>query len=258
MLTSEQIKKELYSSLKELDLTEHEISLYSLSLSLGPTSIANLSKYMNIPRPNVYKVIEGLEEAGLAKFSEVKGYAKTFMVEEPSIILELIRKKNEKLLELDKNITGIMPDLLASYHQGELPTSIKIIKGKEQFLKAYNQALEESKDATEFFGSVQDFLSFISWQRELEWIRHRIKKGVKAKILVLPSKTTNIYATKDNEEFRETRVLKVKDPFNCCFQLFANKVIIWQPKAPLAVLISDQYIVQMLRSIFYTLWESSK
>jgi hypothetical protein len=41
------------------------------------------------------------------------------------------------------------------------------------------------------------------------------------------------------------------------FQLFANKVIIWQPKAPVAILIEDQYVIAMLKSIFDKLWEVS-
>jgi hypothetical protein len=57
---------------------------------------------------------------------------------------------------------------------------------------------------------------------------------------------------------RETRILQGGAPFATSFQLFANKVLIWQPKAPLAVLIEDEYIVQMLRSIFYLLWGKSK
>lgn len=46
-------------------------------------------------------------------------------------------------------------------------------------------------------------------------------------------------------------------PFQTAFQLFGNKVIIWQPKAPLAVLIEDEYIVQMLKSIFFIMWEKA-
>lgn len=57
---------------------------------------------------------------------------------------------------------------------------------------------------------------------------------------------------------RTTRFFHGKIPFVTGFMLYANKVIIWQPKAPLAVLIEDEYIVEMLRSIFETLWSGSK
>ena len=56
---------------------------------------------------------------------------------------------------------------------------------------------------------------------------------------------------------RETRVLKTAQPFVTLFQLYANKALIWQPKAPLAILIEDEYIVQMLRSVFDVLWKQS-
>lgn len=257
MLSQQQIQRELYNPLKELGLTDHEMNLYTLSLSLGPTSIRRLAEYLHISRPNVYKVIDGLEKHGLANFGELKGYAKTFIVEDPGMIVELLRKRQERLEELDRGVTGLMPDLLSMYHQGELPTSIRILKGQDQMFKAYDQSLEESRDIIEYFGSVHDFLSFITWDREREWLKRRVKKGVAVKLLVLPGEDTNAYSSKDKQELRETRILKIKNPFSCSFQLFGSKVIIWNPKALLAILVSDEYIVQTLRSIFYTLWNAT-
>jgi hypothetical protein len=41
------------------------------------------------------------------------------------------------------------------------------------------------------------------------------------------------------------------------FQLFGKKMILWQPEAPLAILIEDEYLISMFRTIFYSLWEIS-
>lgn len=258
MLNDSQVKKDLYKSLKELGLSEHEITLYSVSVSAGPTPVSKLAEYMNISRPNVYKLIDGLEKAGLAKFSQHKGYLKTFMVEPPSAILERLRAKQEQLKDLDRNISVLMPVLLSEYHQGELPSSIKIYQGQEQFLKIFNQLAEETKDITEFFGPLDYFLSFVTRERDQLWMRERINRNVFCRVISPPSKDLEDYMSRDKEEMRETRVLKAKLPFVTAFQLFSNKVIIWQPKAPLAILISDEYIAAMMRTIFYTIWESTK
>ena len=42
------------------------------------------------------------------------------------------------------------------------------------------------------------------------------------------------------------------------FQIFANKVIFWQPLAPLAIVIEDKYLVEMMESILDNLWERAK
>lgn len=258
MLSQAEIKQVLYNSLKELGLTEHEINLYVLSLSVGPVPIAKLAEQLGITRPNVYKVIEGLEEHELAHFSERKGYAKTFMVESPTVVTELVRKKREHLGQIDRNVTQAMPDLLALYRQGELPSSIRVIEDKEQFITLFDQIVDEAQGESQFCGSAHDFIGFISWAKEREWIARRIKKNVKIKALLLPSGDAETLKSTDSKELRETRILQGIVPFVTSFQLFANKVIIWQPKAPLAIVVADEYIVQMLKSLFNVLWETSK
>ncbi len=254
MLSKNELKEILYDSLKKLGLTENEIALYLLSLSLGPTTITMLAEHMAIPRPNVYKVIEGLEKQGLAYFSQRKKYTRTFMVESPRVVRDLLKKKKHELAQCDQKIVSSLPELLTLYKQGELPTSIRILQGKEQFLQLFFQIIEEEKCESQFCGSVQDFIGFISWQEEREWIQRRMQKGIKIRALLLPSEDAQVLQSTDEKELRETRILDSVQPFTTSFQLFANKIILWQPKAPLAVLIEDEYITQMFRSIFEKMW----
>ena len=141
MLSQSELKQNLYDSLKELGLTEGEINLYLNSLSLGPTTMIKLAEHLAIPRPNIYKIISGLEAHGLAKFSERKRYARTFVVEPPTVVLEKLRQKRKTVADLDQTLVGVMPDLLAMYHQGETPTKIKVLEGKEQWHKILFQIL---------------------------------------------------------------------------------------------------------------------
>ena len=91
----------------------------------------------------------------------------------------------------------------------------------------------------------------------MDWTEKRKKRGIWIKALILPDETTKKVKELDKEYLRETRILKDMTPFVTSFQLFANKVIIWQPKAPVAILIEDQYVIAMLKSIFDKLWEVS-
>jgi sugar-specific transcriptional regulator TrmB len=253
-----EVQNLLYTSLKELDLTDLEINLYSISLLIGPSPISVIAKHLNISRPNVYKIIKTLENHSLAKFSEKGKYSRTFMVESPTVILNRIRAKKETLGLIDHQIVNQLPDLLALYQQGGKETQIKIIQGKEQYLKIFKQSVEESKQAMEFLGSAKDFIGFISWQEENNWIKKRIKKGLLIRSLILPSVDADTLKSTDDKQLRETRILATQTPFVTSFQLFANKIIIWQPKAPLAVLIEDRYIVDMFKTMFYCLWDISK
>lgn len=258
MISKAEVKKNLYISLKELGLTESEDNLYITSLTLGPATIASLAEHLAMPRPNVYKVITGLERHGLAKFSERKPYTRTFVVEPPTVVLEKLRQKREAVADLDQTLIGAMPDLLALYHQGETPTKIKVLGGKEQWLKIFFQVLDETKGPISYFGSADAFIEMVSWETEREWIKKRTQKEIHINVLLTPGKDAQTLKEADPKEMRTTRFFNGAIPFVTGFMLYANKVIVWQPKAPLAVLIEDEYIVQMLRSIFDVLWEKSK
>lgn len=254
MISKTEVQQTLYTSLKELGLTESEANLYVTSLTLGPTSIAKLAEHLAMPRPNVYKVISGLEGYGLAKFSERKRHARTFMVESPTVVLEKLRQKREAVADVDHTLVGAMPDLLAMYHQGETPTKIRMFDGKDQWLKIFFQVLDETSGPISFFGSADAFIELISWEKELEWIKERVKRGIHINVLLVPGEDADTLFETDAEQMRTTRFYKGKLPFVTGFMLYGNKVIIWQPKAPLVVLIEDEYIVQMLRSIFNEMW----
>lgn len=258
MISKTEVKKNLYTSLKELGLTESEANFYITSLALGPATIVSLAEHLAMPRPNVYKVIVGLERHGLAKFSDRKKYTRTFVVESPTVVLEKLRQKRETVADLDQTLIGAMPDLLALYHQGETPTKIKVLGGKEQWLKMFFQVLDETKGPISYFGSADAFIEMISWETEREWIKKRTERGIHINVLLTPGKDAQTLNEADEKEMRTTRLFTGAIPFVTGFMLYANKIIIWQPKAPLAVLIEDEYIVQMLRSIFDVLWEKSK
>ncbi len=258
MLSKKETKETLYNSLKELGISENAIELYVASLSVGPSTISSLSSVLNMNRPNVYKIIAELEKYGLAKFSERKKFSHTFMVQPPTVIKELLNKKVASLEIDNKKIFAAMPDLLAMYRQGELPTSIKIYEGREQFMKIFFELLDEAKDTIEYLGSAEDLISgFIGWTTEEGWIKKRLEKNIFMKSLIFGGKDASKLRIEDSKQKRETRILKNLQPFPTSFHISANKVIIWQTKTPLALVIEDQYIVQMFRAMFYAFWEQN-
>ncbi len=256
-MTKQELKENLYTSLQELGLSEAQCDLYITSLSLGPTTIAKLAKALSMARPNVYKVIEELESHGLAKFSQRKKFSHTFVVEPPTVLLEKIHQKREKVSQLGHTLRSAMPDMLALYSQGDRPTQIRVLEGQEQYLRLHHTILDETKDVMHFFGSAADFITFTSWDEERRFIKSRLRRGIRINALVLPSDDAETLRSTDAKELRETRILHDIAPFVTSFQLFANKVILWQPKTPIAVLIEDEYFVVMLKSIFDRLWQNA-
>jgi sugar-specific transcriptional regulator TrmB len=248
----------LYSALRKLELTDQEARAYILFLSHTSSEITLIAQELGISRPNVYKLISSLENKGLMHSNDKGGRKKAYMVEPPTTVFEKLKEKAVELERLENDVFGVMPDLMALYRQGELPSSVRIYEGREQLDKTFDIVLREAKDHLDFFGSANDFIRFVGWKRQNQFIKDRNERGVSVRVLTLPGSEANTIKMRDQRDRRETRLLKTKDPFVTSFQLFGSKIIIWQPETPLAIVINDEYVATMLRSMFNLLWERSE
>lgn len=257
MKQQDEIINALHKTLKEVGLTELEIKLYSLSLALGPSLVSKLSTHMGVSRPNIYKIIKGLEKHELARFTSKKGYNRKFVVDSPSKVIELLRNKQRQLQVYDEQIAPLIPNLLAIYKQGEAPPKIRAEEDRTQLTIIFTKIFEEAKDEILFMGSTKDLDELVTFTRLQKHIKRRVSRGIKARILVFRDEDAEMLKRDDRQELRETRFIKNLKPFSTSFYLFANKVILWQPKAPLAIIIEDEYIAEMKKNIFENIWDNS-
>jgi Predicted transcriptional regulators len=258
-LSQNEMQEIVSESLKKLGVGEPEAALYVLSLKLGPTSAATLATNLGVSRPQAYKLISELEKYGLADFAARKKFSRSFSVESPSRLQELVRRHQKETEQIDQRLSWSMPDLLASYQQGSTLASVKIMEGKDQFLKIFFQCAEEAADKEIVVaGSAQDFIAFISWAEERRWINERIRLNVRLRALIFPSADTETLAVSDEKELRETRILRDIAPFSSLVMMYANKTVLWQPHAPMAIQIEDGYITDMMRSFYEVLWKRAE
>ncbi len=252
-LTANVNDQSLRQAFKYLGISALGAEVYLLIFNNSKISITKLAKLLNISRPTLYKLLGELERCDIVKKNQKEGLG--FEIASPSVLLHQWQVKQDNELAAQQNYLQRLPVLLENYEQGTGPTVVKVIKGSDSFVKLFFQILEEERSVTEFFGSAEDFIQFISWDTDKKWIKKRVKKKILLRTLLVPSQDTRQLQRMDKKQHRETRSLLGMLPFETAFQLFANKVIFWQPKSPLAVLIEDQFIVQMMRSIFYYCWE---
>jgi len=258
-LSQNEMQEIVSSSLNKLGVGEQEAALYVLSLKLGPTSVAILASSLGVSRPQAYKLITGLEKFGLADFTTRKKFSRTFTVESPSRLQELVRRHQKETEQIDQRLSWSMPDLLAAYQQGSSLASVRILEGKDQFLKIFFQCAEEAANKEIIVvGSAKDFIAFISWAEERRWINERLRLNVKLRALIFPSADTETLAVADAKELRETRILRDINPFSSLVMIYANKTVLWQPHAPMAIQIEDSYITDMMRSFYEVLWKRAE
>jgi sugar-specific transcriptional regulator TrmB len=256
-MEKEKIHNVLYDALKILELSDRAIDLYITALSLGPMSVTELSKKLGVARPNVYKLIIELRDKKLVAES-ANSKKSGPMVVSPSVVLELVHKKENEYEKISKKVSSSLPELLSIYAQGASPSKIKVFEGRKQYIKAFDLIFKEAVSPMRFFGSADDFVVFTQWHGYNKLVKKRIRKNIQLQSLLLPSETAENMKKRATQELREVRVLKDVNPFDTSFQLFTKKILFWQPHTPLAILIEDEYITQMMQGIFDKLWKESK
>jgi len=257
MHTKKDVKEHLYTALQEIGLSEQEMNLYVLCLSHGPAPIAVFADQLGISRPNIYKLIRGLEEHGLAKFSERKKYARTFMVEPPAALLKQLQEKKEGINLLTHTVTGLMPDLYGLYHQGEDQTKVRVLRTEKEYITAVTELLNQVDREVCFFGSFDDFMRSVTVEGFRQFTSLRIERGITSKTLLLPTKHEAELRKTKHDDLREIRILRKSLNFNASFQLSKHTVIVWLPTTPLALLIEDESMAMMLQAVFELLWNTS-
>lgn len=247
----------LYAALKELGLTDNEAGLYVLSLEIGPHPIGQIAEKLGISRPNIYKLIKGLENRGLAALP-AGGKLKRFCVASPTLVAELLEKKQKHDRELKNDFSALLPDLLTKYQRGDLPSSVRVYQGRGQYLGAFFGLLDEAKDSVDFFGSADDFLNLVDIDDQREYLKERVKRNLSSRTLTLPGAHADRISREDKEVMRETRLLSDFAPFKTSFHFTADKVVLWQPENLLAIRIEDDLIVAMMKAVFEHLWAQAK
>lgn len=246
----------LNEALRNLGLSDGELRLYRISLEAGPQPLSRLAAKLQISRPNIYKLVNGLAARGLAEPSAANS-SRRFVVASPSRVAELLDDKQTRQQVIQNDLLRVLPDLLGKYKRGDLPSNVRIYQGQNQYLGAFFAMLNESREYCDFFGSVDDFLQLITADEQSRWLHERMRRGISARTLTLPGPTAERLATEDSKTMRQTRVLQQLIPFSSSFHLFADKIIFWQPESMLAIRVEDDLIAAMLRSIFEFLWQQA-
>src|SRR3989338_5045115 len=118
------MKEEIsYNFLRKIGLTESEIKVYLALIKLGTSSKGNLIKESKIAPSKIYEITDKLIDKGLCS-SIIKKGVKHFMGAPPSRIRDYLRKKQEELLQEEKELKQIMPKLQSYYDN--IPESVKV------------------------------------------------------------------------------------------------------------------------------------
>jgi predicted transcriptional regulator len=146
--------------LTQIGLTPLQAEAYLYLIRHGDSTPPALAKAAGMTRTNAYKVLESLEEMGLASKHDIqKKYV--YRATDPSSLAALVAEKRNRVLALEQNIKTAMRELRSSYRKHSGETVIDHHSGEAAMLQAY-RAQAENGEPVYFIKSRADipFLGF--------------------------------------------------------------------------------------------------
>ncbi len=97
--------------LEKLGLTKGEIKVYLALNELGEATVGPIGKKSKVSKSKIYDILEKLIDKGLVGYI-IKEGTKYFIANNPNMILEYIRKKEQELQKTKSEMELILPQLM--------------------------------------------------------------------------------------------------------------------------------------------------
>lgn len=164
------------SALSGVGLNEVEVVVYKTSLSLGPRPASLIAKRAGLNRTHTYDVLSSLASKGLMR-EFIKNSVKHFSSCQPKELLQIIEKRESKLLEKKQQLLSALPvmEKLANPSSGQ--PIVKYFQGVDAIKKIFEQTLSQSEGKVYGFADAEYSASLSDDWRE-EYTRARVAKGV--------------------------------------------------------------------------------
>ena len=108
-------------ALREFGLTDKEVRVYLILLSLGSINLQELAKRIDLPRTTIYNTLNYLYTKGLVS-KIVKGHVTYFKAVNPEKLIDTLNQKREFIL-------SVLPELEALKVEIKESSSIEIYEG---------------------------------------------------------------------------------------------------------------------------------
>ncbi|MBM3271945.1 hypothetical protein FJY94_01505 [Candidatus Kaiserbacteria bacterium] len=130
----------MITELIDVGLSEKEARVYLAALEIGRATADQLAKHAKIVRSTTYVQLESLMEKGLMSTYE-EGKKTYFAPESPELLKRLLLKQKDALATRERDLTGLLPELLRQFEgAGERPV-VRFFPGKEGILTVRDEVL---------------------------------------------------------------------------------------------------------------------
>jgi len=239
-------------------LSEEQAQIYQALLERGPQRASDLTKWVGLKRGLVYKVLEQLENMGLALKSEGKGTVAVFSPAHPSLLLSNIERKEKEIALTKEALTSSLGAFSSKYNLIAGKPNVQFFEGKEGIIKVLNDTLTISKGSEICaYGDLESIMKYIPDINE-EYSNRREKLGIKKRGFLLDNPKVREMVKIYHTDVTENKFIRYNVPeMETIMQIYENKIsyITLKENSMIGVIIEDPFIYKMQKAIFDHFWE---
>jgi sugar-specific transcriptional regulator TrmB len=240
----EQIK-----ALIDFGLTEQEAQTYLTLFKLGGATASNLARDAGLTRTTVYPLLKALSQKGcvLVYFKKNQHH---YYAQNPNKLAGLLEKKVEFF-------NSIIPMFESMEKKQAQAVGLRFIETKEELENFYTEVLYEYKNKKyRVIGNSGEWES-IDPEFFANYRKERAKLNTKIQLLL--STDSQVSNPTEKSLLREFKYLPEKYIFKSTMNIFDDKVLIISPsQSSLAVVIAVPAMVDIFKSMFEIIWESTE
>ncbi len=239
--------------LQSLGMAEKEAKVYLTSIELGPETVQNLAKRSGINRATTYVQIEMLKKKGL--MSEFEKGKKTFYTAESPDRLHSFVSNMQKEIDMKKSdLDRILPTLQNIFSGAGERAKVRFYEGMEGILALREEFLKNKGKRIESFTNL-DMLFNLFPKHEDEYTPKRIAKKITGYVIYTRKEGPVANAT-DPSKFRVARYMPENEfPVSAEISIYDDNISIATNKEHfMGVIISDKFMADTMRALFYGLW----
>lgn len=228
----------------KLGFSEGEAKIYTATLELGETSVAQISKKAKIERTTAYGFIESLKKRGYLTVSR-SGKKTVYSANNPK------RLKGE-LEEKSRLIEAVLPELLSITNAIDTKPKVRFFDSREGIYDIYRETLNYPD---------QRMLMWMSspWYDDEKFWRDfymptRIEKKIHLRAIVPKTEESVPFVKEDVVSLRETRMTDGNDIAADIMLYGTRSIAIISYEESTALVIESQKLFETLKMIFEAHW----
>lgn len=241
---------DIENSLKKLNFSEREATVYLALLRLGEAPVGELIKKTGLHRELVYGALRQLERQGLVHPIE-KQKIRHYIAEDPKLIAQRAHEQARLATELAAELKTIYR---------KTPVLVRVFEGSagyEEVQRDIDASLKDNQEYCVIGASGKDWYDINRAFYE-RYHRGRFRRGIRIKMVTFPNEAREMIKN-EVPGYAEIRVLPQGFAVPASTKVYADKILLQIfSDPPVAIMVQSKEVATAYRHYFQTLWQIAK